>query len=78
MVIELAEAAISVLGAMLRFVLVHIIWEVVLRLPGWWILRTLGNDPDPDPDGWSVVLISVFFWFLLLSLVGLCYELFFR
>jgi hypothetical protein len=72
MVDEIVGGIFKVLGRFIGQFFIEIIFEILLKGPGYFISKQFTKN-DPDPDGFIVVLTGFFFW---LFVGGACYALY--
>lgn len=58
------------LGALLREFLEHIVLEIAIKVPGYFVAKYVlfVGRRDPDPDGWAVLVCGVLFWVAVFAL----------
>ena len=64
MIEEVVEGAFKVVGRFLGYIVLAIIFELLLKGPGYFISKQF-TKRAPDPDGFIVVLLGFLFWAVL-------------
>ena len=70
-------------GSLLRFVwgliadfVVGVLFEIVVKVPGYFLAKVLFGMKKPDAEGWRVILLGVLFWALAGYSIYLIYQYF--
>ena len=64
---DIAAGILEVVGRFIAEIFMQIVFELLIKGPGYLILRyvLLKNDDDIDPDGVLVIFIGITFWAVL-------------
>ena len=55
----------EVAGTVVRWMVIDIVSDVLLKTPGYFIVRRIAKADGFDPDGWRVVVAGLLFWSVL-------------
>ncbi len=51
---------------LIGYIFIDIVFELVIKMPGYLILRTFKDKNDINTDGFAVVFLGVMFWITLI------------
>ena len=73
---DLAEGLLRFVGRVIAQICVDIVFELLIKGPGYLLAKLLGRSgkPDPDPDGFLVIAAGLLFW----AVVGLAIYFLYR
>jgi len=73
---ELAAGLFHLLGRFLGYFLLEIVFEILIKGPGYLIVKYLlgGNKDERDPDGILVLFMGIAFWLAIVLLGYLVYT----
>ena len=55
-------------------VLVEIVVELLLKGPGYLIVKSFRSETDADPDGCLVFVVGILFWCVVITGLSLAFE----
>ena len=61
MIEEVLGGVFKALARLIGQFLLEIVFEVMLKGPGYFIIKQLTKD-DPNPDGFAVIITGIVFW----------------
>jgi hypothetical protein len=64
MIEDVVEGIFRVLGRFIGQIFIEIIFEILLKGPGYFISKQF-TKANPDPDGFIVVITGIVFWVVL-------------
>ena len=67
MIEDVVEGIFKVLGRFLGYLFLEIIFELLVKGPGYFIAKIFTKNP-PDLDGFIVIVVGILFW----SIIGFC------
>jgi len=55
----------EVVGTVARWVLIDIVTDLLIKVPGYFIVRAVRDSDAINPDGWRVVVAGILFWLVM-------------